>query len=239
MPLTTMRPRDLAIRAAAGIALCGAMIGEAHAGLLDFSIIAADVPGGYVGSNDGPPSVASIPVGSVSTPPAASFNPGDLLELDLLAPSGTRFLFTPLPGTTAPETLSFLIGNSLVVPCPCTDVLILSTFTTGEALSGEVRIGGSGALAELVVQDSGDQWFAEATLSITGSQSFSELSAEWLIPPGFSRPLSSLITAVSSEAGTDGGPPPIWVSLVPASDTVTAPELASLAALGSDCWGLS
>ena len=224
--------RSLAIATAAMLAIAG----HAHSALLDFQLHAADPPpGGYPHFL----SQTDIGIASITTPAQTSFMPGDIVEIDLFAPAGKRFLITP--PSSAPATLGFVVGSSSTAGTGV--VHAQSTLAKGETLGGLVYpdpVNNEFAY----YTNSDEQWWAVATADIVGPQTLTEVSAQFLIPAGVSRtipPADALYTVAASESDNHFSLDPAspWLTLVPDSTNGDAvPEPATIAVLGVALCGL-
>jgi hypothetical protein len=209
--------------------LCATATHPARATLLDYQLTSNEAAGALPVIFSGGRSFSTNLTFSVTSPPQASLSPGDVIQVDYLAPAGLQFLFTKPTGASSAQ-FEFFVGNTNGVPS-ATTVGPQSTSVTGQGGSGTITGGG------VLVYNAGDAaWFVEPSFSVTGTVSFTELSAQFVVPAGLNASLTPLVTVAFGIASNLRTNPGSFLSLEATPNA--APEPGSLSVLAVGLAGL-
>ena len=202
----------------------------ARATLLDYQLTSNEAAGALPVIFSGGRSFSTNLTFSVTSPPQASLSPGDVIQVDYLAPAGLQFLFTKPTGASSAQ-FEFFVGNAPGVS-NATTVGPQSTSVTGQGGSGTITGGG------VFVYSAGDAaWFVEPSFSVTGTVSFTELSAQFVVPAGLNASLTPLESGAFGIASILRTNPGSFLSLEAIPNA--APEPGTLAVLAVGLVGLA
>jgi hypothetical protein len=191
----------------------------AHAALLDFELVGTVPATGFSLLNFGSSANENLPFNVVNPPLAVAATAGDVIKISLVAPTGYMYLVTTPTGANDNE-VGFSYGKFESIGGG-TDVFTTAS-ATGQTLAGTLT-----GLGNLAFNSSG-QWFAAATFFVTGSQTFTELSAQFVVPTGANLPLappeSSALGSVAFGPFDDTKNLAPWISLVSIPSAVPEPS---------------
>jgi PEP-CTERM motif len=224
-----MRFQESCILATTIVTISLATSPPARATLLDYRLTSNAAAGALPEQFFGSSVNTNLNFSVTSSPPQAALSPGDVIQVDFLAPAGLQFVFTEPSGASSAQ-FEFFVGNTSAVG-NATKVDPQSTSVTGQGGSGTITGGGN------LVYNAGDAtWFAEPSFSVTGTVSFTELSAQFVVPADLTASLIPLEPGAFGDMliGTDPGS---FLSLEAIPNA--APEPGTLAVLAVGLVGLA
>jgi hypothetical protein len=195
----------------------------ARATLLHYQLTSNDAAGALPETFFGNSAITVLNFSVTLSPPQATLSPGDVIQVDFLAPAGLQFVFTEPSGAFTASAFEFTVGNTSFIG-NATFVGPQSTSVTGQGGSGTITGGGQ------LVYNAGDAaWSADSSFFVTGIVSFTELSAQFVVPAGLNASLTPLETGPAFAAATVGTDPGSFLSLEAIPNA--APEPGTLAVL--------
>ena len=214
------------LRSAAGVALLTAASGvgpAATAAVLHYQFTVTDAAGSLPDTLLGLTAYTYLGA-STTLPTQATMVPGDVVEFDLFAPAGLQFVVMGQPITVSLSG-GFSGGVSLVAN-------LQSFSVAGQGGSGTINAGGN-----FLFDSANSIWLADVGFNVTGPVSFTELSAQFVVPGGFSGPTAAYLDDPTVYANTSGSDPGSIIALEPVP--ADAPEPATLAMLCAGVAGLT